>query len=359
MVVAIIAIILTLLLVIGIHEAGHALVAYLFKVKIKRISIGFGKPLMSWRSKSGCEWVLGMWFLGGYVQLNNTRISPVEPTEYSTCFDKKPIWQRILVLLAGIAANMITAWLAFIFVFSVGIQYRIPLVQSVEPNSVAAKAGILAQEQFISIRSHETSSWQDVGQELIILWGSKNVPVSLKTSSGQIKEVSLDLSQIKFTSQTRSLLASLGMTPNLKAPYQKIQAASFFAAIDKANHAIAYLLYFYLLILKQLFIGIIPFSLLLGPVGLFAASIASLTQGVVVFFYFIASLSVAVALINIFPLPGLDGGSIMYALIEKIRGEPISVALEVLIYRLMLVVLFLVLVQLILNDLTHLIQKSV
>jgi regulator of sigma E protease len=356
MVLAIIAIMLTLLLVIGIHEAGHALVAYLFKIKIKRIAIGFGKPLIQWRSKTGCEWVLGMWFLGGYVHLNNTRINPVAPNEYSTCFDKKAIWQRVLVLLAGIAANIITAWLAFIFVFYVGIHYRLPQINTVVPNSVASKAGILPQEHFISIRGHQTPSWQDVGQELIILWGSKDISVSLKTASGLTKDVTLDLSQIKFNSTTRSLLASLGVNPNLKAPYQKMQASTFFEAVAKANHTIAYLIYFYVLILKQLFTGVIPFSLLLGPVGLFAASIASLTQGVVVFFYFIASLSVAVALINLFPIPGLDGGSILYAIIEKIRGKPLSVALEILIYRLMLIALSLVFVQLVLNDLAHFIH---
>lgn len=356
MVVAILAIILTLLLVIGIHEAGHALMARLFNIKIKRIAIGFGTPIIQWRSKSGCEWVLGMWLLGGYVQFNNTRISPVDPKEYDRCFDKKPIWQRVLVLLAGATANMITAWLAFVLVFYVGLQCRIPQIKTVEVNSVAAQAGILPEEQFVAIRGHETPSWQEVGQELIVLWGFKNIPVFLKNNQGQIKEVALDLSQIKFTSKTRSLLTSLGITPNLKADFHLVQSPSIGAAMHKANEVIGYLLYFFLMILKQLFTGVLPFSLLLGPVGLFAASIASLTQGVVIFFYFIASLSVAVALINLFPIPGLDGGALVYAAVEKIRGRPISVALEVLIYRLMMVVVFLILVQLVLNDFARLVN---
>lgn len=358
MIVAFIAIMLTLLLVIGIHEAGHAVAAYLFKIKINRIAIGFGKPLIQWRSKTGCEWVLGMWLLGGYVHLNNTRISPVDPKDYSTCFDKKPIWQRIIVLLAGASANLITAWLAFVLVYSIGIQFRVPQVQSVAVNSVAALAGIQPEDQFIAIRGRTISSWQEVGQELIILWGSKNIPVLLKSSSGAIKKSNLDLSKVKFTSKTRSLLTSLGLSPNKKAARHKVQALSFGAAIGTANHAIGHLVCYYLMILKQVFTGVIPFSLLLGPIGLFATSIASLTQGFAVFLYFIASLSVAVALINLFPVPGLDGGGILYALIEKIRGKPISIALEVLIYRLMLVVVFLVLVQLVQNDLVNFFVKS-
>jgi regulator of sigma E protease len=358
MVVAILAIILTLILVIGIHEAGHALVAYLFKIKIKRIAIGFGRPLLRWRSKSGCEWVLGLWFLGGYVQLYNTRISPVKPEEYSSCFDKKPIWQRVLVLGAGVAANMIMAWLAFIFVFYAGILYKMPEIQSVEPNSLAAQAGLQPQEQFVSIAGYETSSWQDVGRELIIAWGSPNILVSMKTKDGEIKQQVLDLSHIQFTPAHHSLLTGLGITPNPRSTIQKIQASSFFAAITEANKTIGHLFYFFTMVLKQLFTGTIPFSALLGPVGLFAASITSLTQGVAVFFYFIANLSVAVALINIAPIPGLDGGAIVYALLEKIRGEPISVALEILIYRLMLIIVFLLLVQLLKNDMVHFFIRS-
>ncbi len=353
MFIAMLAIILTLVLVIGVHEAGHALVARLFKIKIKRIAIGFGKPLLQWQSRSGIEWVLGRWFLGGYVQLNNTRISPVNAEEYPSCFDKKPIWQRIIVLSSGVWANVLIAWCAFILVFYIGIQYRIAEIQTVQANSVAAKAGIKEHDQFLSIGATSIASWQDVGQELIILWGTKGIPISLKTSDGQIKQSILDLSSIQFKEQTGSLLNSLGITPNLKANQQLLKASSFSEAVYKANTAIVHYLYFFVIILKQLFTGVIPFSVLLGPIGLFATSIISLTQGMMVFVYFIASLSLAVALINLLPIPGLDGGSILYACIEKIRGQPISIPLEILIYRLMMIIVFLVLVQLLKNDLAR------
>lgn len=358
MLVAFIAILLTLFLVIGIHEAGHACAARLFKIKIQRIAIGFGKPIVKWQGRSGCEWVLGQWFLGGYVQLNNTRIAPVGPEEEASCFDKKPIWQRVIVLLAGAIANMLTAWLAFVLVFYIGIQARVPEVQDVQANSVAAKAGFMPQDQFLSIGGRTTSSWQDVGQALIIFWGAKNVLVSFKASTGEIKQSTLDLSQLKFGERARSLLVSLGITPNSKAVQQTLKAASLVDAMQQANNTIGHYLYFFLIILKQLFTGVIPFSVLLGPVGLFAVSIASLTQGFMVFLYFIASLGVAVAFINIFPIPGLDGGSILYAAIEKIRGEPISVPLEILIYRLMMIAMFLILVQLLKNDIAFLFVRG-
>jgi len=349
---AVIALVLTIILVVGIHEAGHALAARIFKVKINKISIGFGKPLLQWQSNSGCTWVWALWPLGGYVQLQNTRISPVEPGEYATCFDKKPIWMRVVILLAGAFANLITAWFAFVLVYAIGIYYKVPQIESVQSNSIAAQAGFLAKEQFISIAGRPTPSWNEVGMELILFWGKKDVPITLsQPDSKELKKIKLDLSQVQFSGLKFSLLSSIGIVPDLSAKEGLLRAASFADALQQANDSITHMLYFFIMILKQLFSGVIPFSILLGPLGVFAASIASLKQGIIVFMFFIATLSLAVALVNLFPVPGLDGGSIIYALIEKVRGKSLSIALEVLLHRLVFIIFCLVLIHLLMNDL--------
>ena len=263
-----------------------------------------------------------MWPLGGYVQLLNTRITPVDPTEYPVCFDKKPVWIRILILLAGAFANLITAWLAFALVFYLGISYKLPQIQSVQATSAAAQAGILAGDQFIAVAGYPTPSWQEVGMELVILWGNKDVKITLKQADQQLKDVTLDLSQIKFTGREKSLLASMGISPNLSAASSVMRSSSFLDAMQRANTAVVHMIKFFMMILKQLFSGVMPFAILLGPIGIFAASIASLKQGVVVFIFFIASFSLAVAVVNLFPVPGLDGGSILYGIIEKFAVNP-------------------------------------
>ena len=351
MVVAVLAIILTLILVVGLHEAGHALVARLFLIKIKRISIGFGKPLLQWSSKNGCEWVWGMWPLGGYVQLLNTRIAPVKSQNYSQCFDKKPVWKRILVLLAGSLANFVLAWMFFSIVFLIGMQDKPPEIQSITKNSRAAQAGMMSGDQFVSINGTPTPSWREVGMKLVELWGKKEVTITVKRSENDLKKFILNLDKINFGEKKQSLLSSIGIAPNAKAITKKAPKLTISAAMTQANATIIQWLYFFLMVLKQLIIGAIPFSVLLGPIGLFAVSITSLSQGIVVFMFFIASLSTAVALVNLFPIPGLDGGSILYALIEKIRGKPLSVAMELLLYRLVVIVFALLLVHLLMNDL--------
>ncbi|MCA0404465.1 MAG: site-2 protease family protein, partial [Proteobacteria bacterium] len=111
MVLGFIGIVLTLLLVVGIHEWGHFLAARFYNVKIKRISIGFGRPLLKYHSRKGIEWVWAILPLGGYVHLLNSRIEPVNDKELPFAFDKKPIYQRIIILLAGAFANFLAAFI--------------------------------------------------------------------------------------------------------------------------------------------------------------------------------------------------------------------------------------------------------
>lgn len=348
-----VASVLTLILVVGIHEAGHALVARFFQVKIQKISIGFGPPLLRWKSKLGVEWIWGLWPLGGYVQLLNSRIAAVGSKDVSGCFDKKSIASRLLILLAGSAANLLTAWMAFVLVYSVGFNYRLPENNIVQAYSLAAKAGMQAGDIWVAVDHHPTLSWQEVGMELIRSWGKKEVKIGLRSSkTHQLKEVALDLSETHFTGREKSILSLLGITPN-QVSASKMLRFPLLQAMHEAYKSMVKMISFYMTLLKQLFSGVLPFSLLLGPIGMLVASFTSLMQGMVGFTYFIANFSLALALVNLFPLPGLDGGSILYIFLEKLRGKPLSVAMEILLYQLMQVVFFLLLIQLLLNDLKH------
>ena len=354
MILAVVAIVCTLIIVVGVHEAGHAIAANFFGVKIKRISIGFGRPLFLWRKKSGLEWVWALWPFGGSVYLLNSRNFPVDPDQYPQCFDKRPIWVRIGILLAGSFANLLTAWFAFVLVFLLGISYRLPIIQTVEPGSIAAKAGVTSGDQFVAIGKEPTISWRQVGMQLVVLWGQKDVSITVRTEShNALKTLHVDLSQVPFAGKDTSLLTTLGLKPNSKAPKALLRFSSVTEAIAQANNSMLQQIYLFLMILKQLIIGVIPFSILLGPIGFFAELISSFMQGVSVFLYFIASLSMAVAVVNLLPIPVLDGGSIVYAIIEKIRKKPVSIALELLIHRLFLIVFIVLLVQLISNDLVR------
>lgn len=354
MILALLAIVLTMALVVGLHELGHAFAARIFSVKIERISIGFGKPLLSWKSKSGCEWVWATWPLGGYVQLLNTRIKPVADKELSYCFDKKPISMRCFILLAGAAANFLTALFALTLMFMLGYPQQIALIKTITPASIAANAGLVSNERIIAVAGQQTKSWQEVGMRLIMNLGKEQVSLVASNLSRVLQQRNLNLSQVNLNQQ--SLLTTLGIEPQNKR--ELVAGESFFIALKSAFTKTMQLLTFFIVMLKQLITGKIPFSLLLGPLGLLSITVNSFSQGFALFIYFVASLSLAVGLVNLLPIPGLDGGSIVYALLEKIRGKPVSIAWEVLLHRLALIAAMLFLAQLLANDLQRKYQPA-
>lgn len=350
-VLALLALVLTLLLVVGIHEAGHALAACYFQVKIKRFSLGFGKPLLHFQKGSGIEWVLARWPLGGYVSLLNSRIEPVMEENYPLCFDKKPVFVRVFILLAGAMANFLTAWLALILVFSVGLPGIIPEIETVNPGSLAADAGIKPGDRILAISNHQTSVWREIDMQLLMALGKPSVAVTVKNQAGEVHTLFLDMQKDFYRNKRQSLRNNLGLVPLLSKPPVIVHASSLTEAMGMANHYISDTIRFMSSVIKQLLTGKIAFSSLLGPLGLLALTATSLWQGAILFLFFIAGFSIAVGFVNLFPIPGLDGGSILYACIEKIRGKPITIAWEVLLHRFAVIAMGVLLANLIANDL--------
>ena len=356
MIVALIAVVLTLLLVIGLHEAGHAIAAKLCGVKIQRISIGFGKPIVLWKGRQGCEWVWAMWPLGGYVNLLNTRIAPVEKQYYPQCFDKQPLWIRLFILVSGALANLLVAWVALTIYFMVGYIQEVPMAQGVEAHSIVATAGVRESDRIMEIEAKKTNSWQDVGMSLITNLGKKTVAMTVESPDHLSRKLSLDLYQVPLKGK-KSLFSAIGL--NLKPKqltHETVAGLPFFEAASKAVGKSFQLLGFFLIMLKQVITGAVSFAMLLGPASILALSVASFTQGLSIFLYFIGSLSLAVGLVNLFPIPGLDGGSILYAIAEKLRGKPVSVAMEILLQRLSMIALSILFLQLVMNDIQRYLQ---
>ena len=366
--------IFALVLVICIHEAGHAFIAWLLQIRIQRISLGFGKPLFLWRDNRGCEWVIAKWPFGGYVKLLNSRIEYVNVAHWHECFDKKPIWQRCLVLVAGGLANLWLAWCAFLLMFIIGFWQTVPVIKTVTPNTIASQANLAAGDRIVAINHHRTNSWVDVGMQLLMGFGRHDIRVEVlnlfdkDVNSKQRLALScatlnansrcslvlqtryVDLSKWPTTS-SKNLLGLIGIEPDPNNIYKQWIHAHGGQAAVRALQRLFNLVGFFLSLLKQLAIGAIPFSILLGPLSFLLIAIDSLRQGLVVCLNFLGSLSLTIGLVNLLPLPSFDGGAVIYAVVEKIFHKPISLRLEILLYRLTLIGLSLLIVQLILHDL--------
>lgn len=347
---AIVAIILMLLLTVGIHEGAHALIASIFGIKIKRISIGFGKPLLSWQGKNGCEWVFARWPLGGYVQMLNTRVEPVPEQDHPVCFDKKPIWMRICVLLAGSLANLVFAFFILMVVFLAGLPAQKALV-TINPDSLAARAGLQSGDTILAIENKPVPSLREMNMWLVTAIGKEKTAIQVRTVKGETKTFYVDL-RIQKNQRGKVLMNNLGILPAENAPLFYLKAHSLSEASLMSAQFIYETCAFMLIVLWMLITKILPMSLLIGPLEMFSLTITSFFQGFIAFIFFTAAFSVAIGLANLLPIPALDGGSIVYALVEKIRGKPVSVAMEILLHRFALIGAGVLLVQLLVNDLT-------
>lgn len=166
-IIAILAFIVAISILVAVHEFGHFWVARRLGFKVLRFSIGFGKPLWVRHGKDGVEYAISSLPIGGYVKMLDEREGPVAPEELHRSFTRRPVWQRVAVLLAGPTFNFIFAVFAYWLLFMWGnIQVR-PVVEGVIAGSYAADAGMKDGDEIVAVDGHRTPSTQAVIFELI------------------------------------------------------------------------------------------------------------------------------------------------------------------------------------------------
>lgn len=163
----IVSFLVALLILVSIHEFGHFYVARRCGVKVHRFSIGFGKVLWSWRDKQGTEYALAALPLGGYVKMLDEREGDVAPEERHLAFNNKTVWQRIAIVAAGPLANFLLAILLFWFLLLQGQRDLIPVIDKVEPGSVAAQAGLESGQEIVAVDGQPTPTWQALNKALL------------------------------------------------------------------------------------------------------------------------------------------------------------------------------------------------
>lgn len=352
--ISICAVIICLICVIGIHELGHGIAAKILSVKIRKISLGLGKSLFSWKSKAGYDIEFCPLLIGGRVHLYNNRVQQMSDSEQIYCLDKQPLWIRVIILLSGSFANLILAFLALVFMLMLGYNQLKPIIAEVTPGSQAALAGLSANAKIISIANQKTPYFRDVAMQLIMHVGQKDVEISFCDADNNCNQAQINLDIWHKNSKDFSMFSAIGFTPkNIEENSIYVTGINFSSAVKEGFIQLIDLTSFFAIMLKQIITGHIPFAALIGPFKFFEAVIDSFAEGLATFLYFIANFSLAMAIANLLPIPTLDGGEIFYCFIEKIRGKPISVALEVLIYRLIFIAFAMFFVQLIVNDLKY------
>jgi len=203
-------------LLVTVHEFGHFYVARRLGFRVLRFSVGFGRPLLKWTAaRDATEYVIAAVPLGGYVKLLDEREGPVEPAELPRSFTRRPHWQRIAVLLAGPASNLLFAVLLLWGMFWVsGITEIRPRIGDVTPGSLAARAGLRAGDDIRSIDGRAVNSRADVAFGLIdAISGRGEVDFGVQGADGALRVAHLDVpdaAERRRLTEPAQLLSGLG-----------------------------------------------------------------------------------------------------------------------------------------------------
>ena len=209
-----VAFLLTLGLLITIHEYGHYLAARLCGVKVLQFSIGFGHALLTRRfGRDGTEFILAAFPLGGYVRMLDEREAPVPEAELPRAFNRQLVWKRMIIVTAGPLANLLLAILLYWVLFMSGVAGIKPLLGDVPENSPAARASMKAGELVHRVAGSPVQTWQDV-RWLLLQQSLKtsHVEIEASTDGNEIHIHQLDLTGLAKDDNGKDLLEELGLT---------------------------------------------------------------------------------------------------------------------------------------------------
>ncbi len=322
-----------LTIIVFIHELGHFLVARWCGVAVEVFSIGFGREIFGWNDRHGTRWKVCWLPLGGYVKFegdaNPTSLPQASP-EAGTIrtagnFHGKPVWKRAAVVAAGPIANFLLSIVIFASVFAfVGMPMNEPRVGTVQPGSAAEKAGITSGDLIAAIDGVKIETFGDIvksvsfrGGELLNVKIDRNgTPIVLNIVVGTVEEPD------GFGGTSRRGL--LGISPPKETVATPLRRLSITDAVSQGTSETWRIVSVTFKYLGKLVRGQENSKQIGGPVSIAKMAGDAASSGVIRFAIFIAFLSTSVGLINLFPIPMLDGGHLVYYAIETVSGKPLG-----------------------------------
>lgn len=327
----IIPFLIVLSILVFVHELGHYLVARYNGVGVDVFSIGFGPEVFGWNDKAGTRWKVSWFPLGGYVKMvgdadaastpDHKALKKMEKDLRARSLYYKTVWQRIAVSVAGPVANYLFAIALFAILFAtVGQRYTVPVIQGFQEGSVAEKAGFQIGDRIKDINGEQINRFEDI--PVIVQAHAGNVLQVVIDRNGHILILSVTpiLSEIKDHFGHVHKVGLLGIKGSETGYIKRDWWNSWWYATEEAFS----LSWQTLKALGQIMVGAKSADGLGGPLRIAQMSGEIAQSGFIALFWFMALLSVNLGLINLFPVPMLDGGHLLFYFIEAVRGKPLS-----------------------------------
>jgi regulator of sigma E protease len=319
----IIATIVVLGILVFVHEFGHFLLAKLLKVRVEAFSLGFPPKLLS-KKVGETEYRLSVIPLGGYVKLLGENPDEEVPPELQPrSFSHHPLWHRTLIVLAGPGFNLLFCVLALFLLFGFsGIPYLTTTIGSVKPDSPAAQAGLQPGDKVLALNDQKVERWDQLSS-LIRQNGERPLVLHVKrgdqTFQVKITPETMETTNI-FGQKVSAVLIGVGSASELE-----VEKVGVFRAFGEGVSYTYRILALTVVSIYKLITQEIPVNTLGGPILIAQVAGQQAEQGFSYLLHFMAILSVNLALLNLLPIPILDGGHLFFILWEAVRGKPMAV----------------------------------
>ncbi|SON54942.1 Metalloprotease MmpA [Hartmannibacter diazotrophicus] len=322
-----------LLVVVFFHELGHFLVARWCGVKVKAFSIGFGPELFGFNDSKGTRWRLAAIPLGGYVKFVDdlnpasapTGETPVQlaPEDEAGRFQTKSIGRRAAIVAAGPIANFLLAIAIFtVFFMAYGKMVFPPEVGAVMPDSAAAEAGFQPGDQIVSIDGSKIRIFEDI-QRVVSTSANETLTFGIERNGRSITlQAAPQWQELDDGFGNKMRIGLLGIKPVEDSA--QLERFDLFSAVGEATFRCYDIMSRSLGYIANVVRGIEKPDQLGGPIRVAQISGEVATLGFAALVNLAAVLSVSIGLINLFPIPLLDGGHLMFYALEALRGRPLS-----------------------------------
>jgi regulator of sigma E protease len=347
--------------IVFIHEYGHFLMARWCGVRVDVFSIGFGKELFGFTAKTGTRWKFSLLPFGGYVKMfgddtaastpDTAKLEQMSAEERAVSFYFKPLWQKAIIVAGGPVFNFLLTIAVFTaLIFTHGVVSSEPVIGKIMKDSAAQEAGLQVGDRILQVGAEEIEIFQDI-------------PIAIATNLGEEIALKIQRNGKELTVKVRpkiteisDALGNMTQHPRIGIHSQelKIEDLGMLGALKHAVLRTYQICEATLKVLGQLVTGQRDASQLKGPIGIAKMSGQATESGSGTFIWFVAMLSANLGLINLLPVPLLDGGHLFYYAVEAVQGRPIAQKIQQFGFRIGFAMIAMLMAFTIINDITGL-----
>jgi len=358
------AFLLVISLIVFIHEMGHYLVGRWSGIRIMAFSFGFGPELAGFTDKHGTRWKISAIPLGGYVRFYGDAdaastpdfeaLDELPPEERARTFTGAALWKRAATVAAGPLANFI---LAIVILSGIFIAYgkfvADPVVAQVNKDSAAAAVGIIPGDLLVSIDGNPIVTFDDVQRYVSI---RPSVPMTLTVKRGGAAvniPIAPKLTEIKDRFGNKIELGIIGIVVDKNGGNLRVVSFTPLEAVAEAFRETGHIVTGTFRYIGNIFAGRMKADQLGGPIAVAQAAGQVATLGIIALLHLAAVLSVSIGLLNLMPVPVLDGGHLMFYAVEALRGKPVGETAQGVLFRVGMFLVLSLMVFVTWNDITR------